>query len=62
MAQMVRNLPAMWKTWVRSLLQEDPLEKGMNNPLQYSCPENPRDREAWQATILGGHQESDTAK
>ena len=28
-AQMVRNLPAMWKTWVLSLGWEDPLEKGM---------------------------------
>ena len=26
---MVKNLPAMQKTWVRSLGQEDPLEKGM---------------------------------
>ena len=26
---MVKNLPAMWKTWVRSLGLEDPLEKGM---------------------------------
>ena len=26
---MVRNLPAMQKTWVQSLGQEDPLEKGM---------------------------------
>ena len=28
-AQTVKNLPAMWETWVRSLGQEDPLEKGM---------------------------------
>ena len=28
-AQMVENLPAMQKTWVRSLGQEDSLEKGM---------------------------------
>ena len=27
-AQLVKNLPAMWKTWVRSLGWEDPLEKG----------------------------------
>jgi len=26
---MVKNLPAMWETWVRSLDQEDTLEKGM---------------------------------
>jgi len=25
----VKNLPAIWETWVRSLGQEDPLEKGM---------------------------------
>ena len=28
-AQMVKNRPAMWEIWVRSLGQEDPLEKGM---------------------------------
>ena len=27
--QMVENLPAKQETWVRSLGQEDPLEKGM---------------------------------
>ena len=26
---MVKNLPAMWETWVRSLGEEDPLEEGM---------------------------------
>ena len=29
MAQTVKNLPAMKETWVQSLAQEDPLEKGM---------------------------------
>ena len=28
-AQVVRNLPAMQETWVKSLGQEDPLEKEM---------------------------------
>ena len=28
MAQLVKNLPAMWETGVRSLGWEDPLEKG----------------------------------
>ena len=28
-AQMVKNLPVMWETWVRALGQEDPLEKEM---------------------------------
>ena len=27
-AQLVKNLPAIWETWVRSLGGEDPLEKG----------------------------------
>ena len=29
MAQMVKNLPAVQETWVQSLGEEDPLEKGM---------------------------------
>ena len=28
-AQMVKRLPTMWETWVRTLGQEDPLEKEM---------------------------------
>ena len=28
-AEMVKHLPAMWETWVRSLCWEDPLEKEM---------------------------------
>ena len=31
-AQLVKNLPAMWETWVRSLGWEDPLEKGRATP------------------------------
>ena len=27
-AQLVKNLPAMWETWVQSLGCEDPLQKG----------------------------------
>ena len=27
-AKLVKNLPAMWETWVQSLGWEDPLEKG----------------------------------
>ena len=32
MAQMVRHLPTMQETWVRSPGQEDPLEKEMATP------------------------------
>ena len=28
-AQMVKNLPAMWETWVQPLGKEDPLEEEM---------------------------------
>ena len=34
MAQTVKNLPAMQKTWVQSLSQEDPLEKEMATHLK----------------------------
>ena len=44
-AQMVKNLPATHYTQVQSLGQEDSLE-GNGYPLQYSCLENPMDREA----------------
>ena len=50
---MVKNLPVMWETGVRSLGQEDPSGEGHGNPLQYSCLENPMDRGAWRATIHG---------
>ena len=43
-AQIIKNLPAMWETWFESLGGEDHLEKGGNgNPFQYSW-ENPIDR------------------
>ena len=31
-AQLVKNPPAMWETWVRPLGWEDPLEKGKATP------------------------------
>ena len=31
-AQLVKNPPAMWETWVRFLGWEDPLEKGKATP------------------------------
>ena len=32
------------------------------NPLQYSCLENPMDREAWQTSVHGGPKESDATE
>ena len=36
--------------------------EGNGNPLQYSFLENPMNRGAWQATVHGGHKESDTTE
>ena len=56
MAQTIKNLPVVRKTWVLSVGWEDPLEEGMaahssigegnGNPFQYSCLEKPMDTEA----------------
>ena len=42
-AQLVKNLPAMWEICIWSLDWEDPLEKGKAYPLQYSGLENSMD-------------------
>ena len=56
----VKYLPSMQEMWVRSLGREDPLEKEMTTPLQYSCLGNPTDRGAWRATVHEVTKESDT--
>ena len=43
----------MRETWVQFLGWEDLLEEGHDNLLQYSCLENPTDREAWWAMVHG---------
>ena len=48
---MGKNPPANAGDVVRSLNQEDPLEKENGNPLQYSCLGNPMDRGAQWATV-----------
>ena len=59
---MVKKLPAMQKTRVRFLGQEDTLGKGMAThssilffffPLQHSYLENPMDKGAWWVTVHG---------
>ena len=50
---MVKNLPAMQKTWVQSLGWEDPLEKGMVTYSPILAWRIPMDRGAWQATVPG---------
>ena len=56
-ALLVKNLPAMWETWVQSLGWEDPLEKGTashSSILAWRIP--------WGLYSPWGHKESDTAK
>ena len=52
MAQMVKNPPARKETQVRSLGQEDLLEKGLAT-IPVFCLENSMDRRAWRATVHG---------
>ena len=42
----------MQETQVWFLSQEYALEKENNNPLQYTCLENPKDREAWWPKVI----------
>ena len=53
MAQKLKNLPAMWETWVRSLGWEDPLEEGMATHSSIIAWRIPMDRGAWWATLHG---------
>ena len=50
-AQMVKNLSAMWETWVQSLGWEDSLEEGMATHSRSLAWRNPMDRGAWQAAV-----------
>ena len=57
----VKNLLAMQEpqeTWVGSLgRSRRSFGGGNDNPLQYSCLENPMDRGAWRAAIHGATKE-----
>ena len=52
-AQMVKRLPAMRETWVRSLGKEDALEKGRATHSNIPAWRIPWHRGAWQATVHG---------
>ena len=51
--QMVKNPPAMPKTWVQSLVWEDPLEEVVATHSCILAWIIPMDRGAWQATVHG---------
>ena len=59
--QRLKHLPAMWETWVRSLGQEDPLEKEMPTHSRIIAW-----RILWMEELGGlqstGHKESDTTE
>ena len=57
-AQRVKSLPATRETRVRSLGWEISPGERNGNPFQYSCLENPMDREVWGLQSMGS-QESD---
>ena len=49
--QKVKNLPAMWETWVRSLGWEDLLEEDMATHSSILAWRIPMDRGAWWTTV-----------
>ena len=50
---MVKNLPAMWETQIRSLSWEDPLEEGMATHSSILAWRILMDRGAWRARVHG---------
>ena len=53
-AQVVKNLPTMWETWVPSLSWEDPLEEGTApTPMEILVWRIPMDRGGWWSTVHG---------
>ena len=50
-AQMVKNLPATWETWVQSLSWEDPLEEEMAVHSSILAWRIPMDRGSWWVTV-----------
>ena len=53
MAQMVKNPPAMWETWVQSLDWKDSLEEGMATHSSILPWRIPMDRGALWAAVHG---------
>ena len=50
---MIKNLPAMWEAWIRSLGRDDPLEEGMETHSSILAWRIPMDRRAWGAVVHG---------
>ena len=61
-AQLVKNLPAMWEIWIRSLSWEDPLEEGMATHSGILAWRIPIDRGALAGYSPWDHKEQDTTE
>ena len=61
MAHMIKSLPAMWEIWVRSLGQEDPLEKEMATRSRILAWRIPWTEEPGKSQSMGS-QKSDTTE
>ena len=61
-AQLVKNPPAMWGTWVGSLVWEEPLEEGMAKTLQYPCLANPHGQRSLAGYNPWGWKEMDVTE
>ena len=57
MAEMVKNLSAMWETWVRSLGWEDSLKEGMATHSSILAWRIPMDRGAWRLQSMGSQRD-----
>ena len=55
-AQMVKNMPAIQKTWVQLLSQEDPLEKGMATHSSILAWRIPRTEEPGELQSMGSQR------
>ena len=61
-AQTVKNLPAMWKAWVRSLGWEDPLDETMATQSNILTWKNSHGQRSLGGYSPWGRKESDTTK
>ena len=61
MAQRLKHLPTMWETWVRSLGEEDPLEKEMATNSRILAGES-HGRRSLVGYSPQGHKELDTTE
>ena len=61
-AQLVKNLSAMCKTWVQSLGWDDPLEEGMATHSNILAWRIPTDRGAWRPAVHGVSESDKTER